>query len=572
MSRSPFPALGLVVALALGVAVAGPSGGAVAQTTSYTFYGGGWGHGVGLGQYGALGLAQQGWSYRAILKHYYTGTTIGRVSGPPGIRVGLLQNRSSIAVQAENGPVNLRVGTDTRVATIPAGEQWTIVFRSDGQIWVRRPDGTYVGGHGWGGPGTGLYAFFHPSGATVHLPATGNSYDQGSFEFETVACGAGCYRGLLVARVPTEAYVDGIAEVPNTWPAAALKAQAVAARSYAIYKAVNVGQHRPGCDCAVYASTRDQVYVGLAKTLAAGGADWRAAVAATAWQVVKYQKAVAETFYSASTGGHTESNSVVWGGQQLPYLREVCDPGDFTVDNPFRVWRVSMTADAVGAAVSAYWGVDIGPAASITVDQRSGAGRVQEVTVAGATRTITMSGAAFQSALGLRSTYVFVNTDLLVTGRIRREYDALGCAPGLAATPRQALAGGSEQSFADGTIYLDSTTGTARWVHGSTLAEYLSLKGPEGFLGFPTGPEVDRARGWSRQAFQKGRIYASAASGAHEINGLVLKRWLRLGGVGGRLGLPTSDVRTGVRTRSSTFQHGSIVCRTTTRRCKVTVS
>ena len=82
----------------------------------------------------------------------------------------------------------------------------------------------------------------------------------------------------LIAVVSTERYVYGVSEVPSEWPPAALQAQAVAARTYALNRVVRLGDDRAGCDCGVYASTADQVYGGWDKEAAPGGSSWRAAV------------------------------------------------------------------------------------------------------------------------------------------------------------------------------------------------------------------------------------------------------------------------------------------------------
>src|SRR5207249_3565900 len=125
-------------------------------------------------------------------------------------------------------------------------------------------------------------------------------------------------------------YLLGLSEVPSSWPTAALEAQAVAARTYALEKVERLGQHRSFCDCGLYSSTADQVYGGWDKEAAADGARWAAAVARTRHQIVAYHGVPIQAYYSSSSGGHTESNDAVWGGAPLPYLRGVCDPGDDT--------------------------------------------------------------------------------------------------------------------------------------------------------------------------------------------------------------------------------------------------
>ena len=77
-------------------------------TSTFTFYGGGWGHGIGMSQYGAYGMATDGSTYTEILAQYYTGTAVQTVSSPATLRVGLLQWQLVVQLQANGGPISLR--------------------------------------------------------------------------------------------------------------------------------------------------------------------------------------------------------------------------------------------------------------------------------------------------------------------------------------------------------------------------------------------------------------------------------------------------------------------------------
>lgn len=142
--------------------------------------------------------------------------------------------------------------------------------------------------------------------------------------------GAGSYRGAIdvgpgsggldvVNDVGLEDYVQGIAEVPPTWPAAAEEAQAIAARTYVLHEAA---QPATGpLHAQICATDACQVYVGLAREHEAGDAGWAAAVQATAGQVVEYGGQPILAMYSSSNGGHTVAGSE-------PYLWSVPDPED----------------------------------------------------------------------------------------------------------------------------------------------------------------------------------------------------------------------------------------------------
>ena len=105
-------------------------GGSVAQATdTFRFHGSGYGHGIGMSQWGAYGLAQQGWSHRRILTHFYSGTRVITSSTlPRKLRVGLTSGRSVIHLGARNGPVRLWLDGPggSFVAKIPSGQDWTV--------------------------------------------------------------------------------------------------------------------------------------------------------------------------------------------------------------------------------------------------------------------------------------------------------------------------------------------------------------------------------------------------------------------------------------------------------------
>ena len=120
------------------------AGGTAHADLNFDLYGAGWGHGLGMSQYGAYGLAQKGWTRNGILERFYAGATVGAMPSPPAnLRVGLIQSYVSTRVKAVDGAVNVKFGGVglPNAATIPAGETWTIAICS-GKYCVKRPDGT----------------------------------------------------------------------------------------------------------------------------------------------------------------------------------------------------------------------------------------------------------------------------------------------------------------------------------------------------------------------------------------------------------------------------------------------
>jgi peptidoglycan hydrolase-like amidase len=165
-------------------------------------------------------------------------------------------------------------------------------------------------------------------------PATpltvGNSDYRGAIEVTGTGGGVS-----TINDVPLDDYVRGIAEVPPTWPAEALKAQAIAARSYALNRVANSPASAPyraaGAD--ICATDACQVYAGVAKEQQDGGSAWSTAVAATTGQVVLYNGAPIFAEYSSSNGGRTVAGS-------FPYLKSVSDPDDAAA--PLHHWHYTM--------------------------------------------------------------------------------------------------------------------------------------------------------------------------------------------------------------------------------------
>jgi stage II sporulation protein D len=200
-------------------------------------------------------------------------------------------------------------------------------------------------------------------------------------------------RGVLVVnRVGLEDYLRGVvpAEMPASWPAEALEAQAVIARSYAL-RARNAGAQYD-----VFADTRSQVYGGVGSEVAAASA----AVAATRGEIVTYGGQVAQTYFFSTSGGRTAANEEIWGGAPVPYLRSVTDPYDRL--SPYHRWSVRFRDREAARRLA-----DVAPGKlrSLKVVARTASGRAAVVAVRGRRGTARVSAATIQSALGLRSTW-----------------------------------------------------------------------------------------------------------------------------------------------------------------------
>jgi SpoIID/LytB domain protein len=555
----------VAVSAALSPAVSAQAG------ETFTFYGSGWGHGLGLSQWGAYGLARKGWTSQQILTYFYSGTKVTQMSDPSGdVRVALTSGETAIHLTASAGPVRLSIGQPVGgklVGKIPDGETW-VVKVVDGAYEINDAAGNVVGERTWGSASSDLFATYSDHGARVTIPEGGATYNRGFLEFNLMACTGGCsLRSVL--QVPFEQYLLGIGEVPSSWPMEALRAQATAARSFALYKIRAYGV-QASCNCDLTDGSNDQVYIGWDKEGGLDGKRWVKAVRSTTGQIVTYEGAVALTVFTASDGGFTEDLNVQWGTAlaTYPYLAGVCDPGDYTASNPWSDWSRRFSADALTTALVAYTG-DIGVVSGFGAVRRGVSGRIADAVVQGADGDATVTGSELRSALSLPDDRVWINANKNVLGDIRTKYDSLMCEPGLPTSTTKTVPGGSRQEFQTGAIYRNTTVGATVWLKGPVYTEYLTAGGAPGPLGLPIAdpvniaklPNVTCPQGCTRVDFEHGRIYWKGGVGAFALSGDVMAFYLDRGGASGSLGFPTSRVQQSDNgATSATFEHGTITC------------
>jgi stage II sporulation protein D len=294
--RRFLPALAAVLALVFTTSAS--------ATSTFVITGRGWGHGVGMSQWGAYALALRGWTYDQILTYYYDGTHMD-TRPVRTISVLLADGRTSLRLGSDAA---FKVGTKTHAAGNPL-----VTPTASGRIRVEGISTTFAS------PVT-----FVAGSAPLEL--NGSAY-RGRLVVSWVSG-----RLRAVNRVNSEAYIKGVVarEMPSSWHAEALKAQARAALSYAFA----TGGH---CGAYFCPDTRDQVYGGIAAETAATNA----AVDATARQVVESGTSVAQTFFHSSSGGRIASSADVWGGS-VAYLQTKADY-DLIAANPHRFWRIRLS-------------------------------------------------------------------------------------------------------------------------------------------------------------------------------------------------------------------------------------
>lgn len=402
-----------VVALALAVGPASHAEAAVAVTIS----GGGFGHGLGMSQYGAYGQALAGRDASQILTHYYTDTTVTETD-VSHTRVGLLQGEESISLgssagESGSGLIRFKVlGTKTTVAEGDAGVSWEIQPRASGALALYR-NGQKLRGQ-WGGPGAPLVIKYARFDSLLGITEKQRWYAYGQVEIGTYAstsCATGfCLRAVV--ELPMQKYLYGLGEVPASWPVEALKAQVIAARTYAHRKHETTGDRRQPCDCTILDWASEQVYLGETRRVQSGSYwdRWTSAVDDTAGLVVLYRGEPINAMYSASSGGHTENNETIWGTAAVPYLRGVRDPYDDNSANPYHDWKVSMRWGQFSTRLDAAFGT--GELVSFEIREPRGvSGRVSAVIngrggvrIVGSDKSVVVSGSAVKSALGLKDT------------------------------------------------------------------------------------------------------------------------------------------------------------------------
>jgi stage II sporulation protein D len=205
--------------------------------------------------------------------------------------------------------------------------------------------------------------------------------------------------GAKVQKVPLERYVRGVvsAEMPSSWPLAALQAQAIASRTYAL--TAHAGDRsKIGQQFDVYSDTRSQMYLGAA----AETAQTNAAVAATAGQIVTYEGRPAITYFYASSGGFTEDVQNAWpGSEPQPWLVGVPDPYDV---GPQFDWKLSMSFQTAAAKLR---GLVKGSFRGIEVLQRGVSPRILTAAILGSAGTTPVSGDELAARLGLQDTWAY---------------------------------------------------------------------------------------------------------------------------------------------------------------------
>lgn len=376
----------LLVASGLAVAREAFAPGVAAADTTFTFDGGGWGHAVGMSQWGAKGRADAGQSAAQIIAAYYTGTQITGI-GAANVRVHLADTAGTTVSFTAATTVS---GNGGALASVAAGE--TVEIKAVGAAYQLQVTAPTVKAAVAVAANDVLVVPL--GGSPARLDATGNRYNAGRLVFRLTSPGS---LQVVNDQLTMQQYLYGLGEVPSSWPAEALKAQALAARTYA-YKRV---QSPRSANYDILSTTSDQVYVGYEKQAAAFGSQWVAAVNGTDGQIITYQGAPIDALYSSSNGGYSEDSEYAFVSV-VPYLRANADPYDNAAGNPNFRWSRSYTGTELGAWIKASRGVDIGAVTTYEISGNlSRVGRIDRATVrfTGTTGTTTVTGSQLRNLI-----------------------------------------------------------------------------------------------------------------------------------------------------------------------------
>ena len=347
----------LILGLALASAAPASAG------TVFVIDGRGWGHGVGMSQYGARGYAEAGWRHPRILAHYYRGTKLRVLPARP-VRV-LLGEGLGVARISSTKPHRV-IDATGKIRKLKAGIR-TLAASRQLLKGLKSP------------------LRFDPGVAPLQLDGAGY---RGSLVVHRTGPGL-----TVVNHLPLDRYLRGVVpwEMPEEWHPEALRAQAVVARSYAL------ATLKPGKLFDLYADTRSQVYGGIR----AEEPTTNRAIGATAGRVLVWRSRIATTFYHSTSGGRTASVADVWPkARVVPYLVSVPDPHD-NISKHHRWGPFRMTPGEISNLTGT-------PGVRDVLLERAVSGRVTGVTIKVDNGSKRIEGQDFRRAFGLRSTWFAV--------------------------------------------------------------------------------------------------------------------------------------------------------------------
>ena len=369
---------------------------------TFSFTGSGYGHGVGMSQMGARALALAGESATGILNYYYKDVVVAPYVDSHTIRVNighLLRSVSFVTATPESS-IQIYAGevtgaTDAAPVAV-LGTRQKASFRLDAAQNIVGPVTGKIFTIRWTGPNAVM---------TFSQPGDSSKYRYGQMQMKVVKGAIEVTNSLSLH----DEYLWGISEMSSAWPAAALEAQVIASRSYALSKISTI---KPSCDCHVYSHIADQNFVGYSKEIEPKiGQLWKSAVnrthidTATSLTILAAGRPI-QAYYSSSSGGATQTTLDAWG-QATSYTQSVPDPAgvDPKLNPRFAQWKASTTQELVRKAFL------LPDVISLEIVSRNSAGAVTYIKATSASgSTKLLRGDTFRSRVKIPSPYFLLAT------------------------------------------------------------------------------------------------------------------------------------------------------------------
>ena len=402
-----------LLVLALSVALVVPlQSFATEIPTSFQIKGAGYGHGVGMSQIGARARAMAGETATAIISYYYKDVAVEPLDDSKVLRVNIghlltsakmatatpnatmqifsgdigdAQDVTPLAVVPVKSSLNFTILGSTVVPSVVTGKKTVSIPRN--RIFTVRWTGTrYL-------PGVdGVISLSHTN--------TTKKYRYGQMQFRAVKAATLGYRIEVTNSVRlSDEYLWGISEVPSSWPEAALQAQVIASRTYAMSKA---GIYRASCDCDLYGEISDQSFLGYAKETEKGwGQFWKAAVTNTTGLTITQEGKPITAYFGSSTGGLTETSFNAWGTYKN-FTQSVADPSslDPALNPRFYQWERTITQGSVAAAFA------LPDVVSLEIIMKNTSGTVSTIRATSSTGIQkSLRGETFRSRTNIPSAY-----------------------------------------------------------------------------------------------------------------------------------------------------------------------
>ena len=389
---------------------------------TFSFSGKGYGHGVGMSQVGARGLALAGDTATAIINYYFPGSDVLPLTDDQILRVNIGHQLTSASLKSDTPGMTLQLivgdGSEPQFLSVLAAKDLVKLSISDKQVAITT---TQVGittkltpvdllTIRWSGT-----RYLDGLDSVLSLTHTKKTmkYRYGQIQVRVVKDAKLGNRLELVNQVRLhDEYLWGISEVPSSWPAAALEAQAIASRSYAMSK---VGKVLKSCDCDLYSSISDQNFAGYAKEVEPKwGQIWKAAVTRTSLSentglTVTRNSLPIRTYFGSSTGGATETSKNAWG-TDVGYTFSVPDPWslDAKLNPNYFNWKRDLAQSILATAFG------LSDIVSVKVLSLNETGTVKTIEgKSSAGKKIKLSGETFRSRCKLPSAWFSLTADEL---------------------------------------------------------------------------------------------------------------------------------------------------------------